>query len=128
MAWLITITYHCHEKIRNMTPKEKKALKKAMEDKLSELNETIHQLRDATRPMGLDNAVGRVSRMDYINNKSVSEASLRKAESDHQALTRWLEFYDTDRYGKCVRCGQEINPQRLLLLPASTRCIHCAGR
>jgi DnaK suppressor protein len=111
-----------------MTQKEKKELKKAMEAKLDELETTIGELKKATQPMGLDNSIGRISRMDYINNKSVSEASLRKAESDQKALKRWLELYDSDRYGRCAVCGNEINPKRLLLLPASTKCIHCASR
>jgi DnaK suppressor protein len=111
-----------------MTQNEKKELKKAMHAKLDELEITIIELKKATKPMGLDNSIGRVSRMDYINNKSVSEAGLRKAESDQHALKRWLELYDTDRFGRCVRCGNEINPKRLLLLPSSTKCIHCANR
>jgi DnaK suppressor protein len=111
-----------------MNEEEKNDLKKAMLEKLDELAVTIKELKKDTQPMGLDNAIGRISRMDYINNKSVSEASLRKAENDQNALHRWLELLDTDRFGKCVKCGNEINPKRLLLLPASTKCIRCAAR
>jgi DnaK suppressor protein len=66
--------------------------------------------------------------MDYINNKAVNEAELLKAEASLAALNRWLSIYDTDQFGKCNRCGQEININRLLLIPASSRCIHCAGK
>lgn len=111
-----------------MTDSEKIKLKQAMEQKILELTDLVKNLKEATKPMGLDNAIGRVSRMDYINNKSVGEAGLRKAEDDLRALERWLSVYDSEKFGKCTRCGQEINMNRLLIIPASSRCISCSGK
>lgn len=105
----------------------KEQLKKAIEAKIDETQKLLLDLKEATKPMGLDNAVGRLSRMDYINNKSINEASLRKAEETLKGLQRWLSLYNTDKFGKCTRCGKEININRLLLMPQSTRCIHCAS-
>ncbi|MBK6264503.1 TraR/DksA C4-type zinc finger protein [Marivirga sp. S37H4] len=51
---------------------------------------------------------------------------MRKAEGDLHGLDRWLSLYDTQQFGKCIRCKNKININRLLLMPASTRCIHCA--
>jgi DnaK suppressor protein len=111
-----------------MDQEEKEKLRAAIVQKKEELLPTIEGLKELTKPMGLDNAVGRLSRMDYINNKAISEAGLRAAESKLQALDRWLSLYDTDKFGCCSRCGNEININRLLLMPESTRCIRCAGR
>lgn len=111
-----------------MTPSEKQEIKAEMESKMSELRQLITDLKESTKPMGLDNSIGRISRMDYINNKSIAESSLRKAEDDMKALERWLDLYDSERFGKCSKCGNEINVKRMLLIPSSTRCIHCAGR
>jgi DnaK suppressor protein len=111
-----------------MTSEEKVQLREAIERKIAESHQSISDLRQATQPMGLDSAIGRVSRMDYINNKAISEAELQKAEANLKALERWLSIYDTDQFGRCTRCGQEININRLLLMPASTRCINCAGK
>lgn len=111
-----------------MTDEQKLEIRKAIEAKLEELTETVEGLKEFTKPMGLDSAIGRVSRMDYINNKSVSEAGLRTAETKLKALERWLLLYDTEQFGKCSRCGNEININRLLFLPESSRCINCAGK
>jgi DnaK suppressor protein len=111
-----------------MTSKQKEDLRTMIEKKLEETRSTIVELRESTKPMGLDSAIGRVSRMDYINNKSIAEGELQKAEDRVKALERWISLYDSDQFGKCSRCGQEINFNRLLLLPESTRCISCAGR
>lgn len=111
-----------------MTSEQKEQLKEAIEKKIAENRQSILDLREATKPMGLDSAIGRVSRMDYINNKSINEAELQKAEAKLNALERWLSLYETDQFGKCSRCGQEININRLLLMPESTRCVRCAGK
>ena len=111
-----------------MTPREKLQLRQAIEEKITESRKAIVDLREATKPVGLDSAIGRVSRIDYINNKAISEAELLKTEARLVALERWLSLYDTDQFGKCTKCGQEINIQRLLLLPENTRCIQCVNR
>lgn len=111
-----------------MKEEEAVKVKQAIEQKIVELKALVENLREATKPMGLDNAVGRLSRMDYINNKTIDEASLRKAESSLIGLERWLSVYGTDKFGKCAKCGNDINVNRLLLMPESSRCIRCAGR
>lgn len=111
-----------------MNPSEKKKLKSTIIEKIEELEGRLKSLIEATKPMGLDSAIGRISRMDYINNKTIDEANIRTSETKLKALKHWLEIYDTDKFGKCARCGNEININRLLFLPESTRCIHCAGK
>jgi DnaK suppressor protein len=111
-----------------MKEEERIQLRTAIEQKKEELIATIAELKEQTRPMGLDNSVGRLSRMDYINNKSVSEAGLRAAEAKLVALDRWLSLYDTEKFGRCSRCNEEININRLLLIPESSKCIKCASR
>ena len=109
-----------------MRPEDKIRLKKAIEFKIDEIRQLIDELRESTRPQGLDSAVGRLSRMDYINNKSVNEAGLRSAENKLAGLERWLSLYDSEQFGKCVKCNQDINVNRLLLMPESSLCVDCA--
>jgi DnaK suppressor protein len=87
----------------------------------------VEYKKDST-PQGLDSAIGRISRMNYSNNKSVVEFGIRKAEQEIQSLERWLFIYETDKFGKFSSYGNEININRLLLIPVSTQCIHCAGK
>ncbi|MFY0687731.1 MAG: TraR/DksA C4-type zinc finger protein [Cyclobacteriaceae bacterium] len=110
-----------------MNNSQKAQIKLAIEEKMAEITNRLTELAEATKPMGLDSAVGRLSRMDYINNKSIDEANMRTSKNKLKALKRWLDLYDSDKFGKCTRCGNEINVKRLLFLPESTRCIHCAG-
>jgi len=109
-----------------MTPEELSALKVRIEEKLLELDSHIKSLRDTTRPVEPDNAIGRLTRMDAINAKGVSEASLRSAEEESARLKVALKRIDTDGYGVCAECGEDIPLKRLMVMPASTLCVNCA--
>ncbi len=90
------------------------------------MQEKIAELKDLTKPIAPDVAIGRVSRMDAINNKSVNERALRQAEFKFQKLNMALEKVDDANFGKCSRCGNDIQEGRLMLMPENTKCIHCA--
>lgn len=111
-----------------MKPSEEAKIKAVIEQHISELQKEILTLKEMTKPQGLDSAIGRVSRMDYINNKSINESQLRKNEAKLKALKNWQTKLGTPDFGKCSRCGNEININRLLFMPESTLCIHCASR
>ncbi len=111
-----------------MNETEKEKVKEKIHVKMEELKARLEELYIATKPMGLDSAVGRLSRMDYINNKAIDEANIRSSEEKLKALERWLSLYDTDKFGMCTRCGKDININRLLFMPESTRCIQCADK
>lgn len=45
-----------------------------------------------------------------------------------QDVQRALARLDAGEYGTCASCGGEIGEQRLLALPYTELCIHCAER
>ena len=96
--------------------------------KIDRLTTEIAELRELTRPISPENSIGRISRMDAINNKSINEAALRQSE---QRLTQ-LEFalgrvHDHD-FGSCSQCGQPIQEGRILFRPESVLCMGCAKK
>ena len=64
--------------------------------------------KEATKPISPENAIGRVSRMDAINNKSVMEAALRKAEDKLNKLKLVEDSLDDENFGLCLRCKSKI--------------------
>ena len=79
-----------------------------------------------TKPVAPDCAIGRISRMDAINNKSVTEASLRQAETKLKNLNRVFSMIDSEDFGLCLRCKQVIPIGRILIRPESLYCVNCA--
>ncbi len=59
-------------------------LKKEIEQKIilsiEKTKEEIMDYKELTKPISPENALGRISRMDAINNKTINEAALRKAK------------------------------------------------
>lgn len=88
----------------------------------------IEDLRELTKPISPENAIGRISRMDAINNKSINEAALRTTESRFRNLNLALERIQEKDFGLCIVCGTEIALGRLLIMPGSSKCINCASR
>ena len=56
----------------------KEEIKQQIENKIIKFNIDILKLADLTKPVSPDCAIGRVSRMDTINNKSINEAALQE--------------------------------------------------
>ena len=79
-----------------------------------------------TQPIAPDNAIGRVSRMDAINNRAVSDAALRKARERLSGLVAHLQDLDTPEFGLCPKCRSSIPVARMLLAPESRFCVNCA--
>lgn len=111
-----------------MNDQEKLVLKQKIIDTIRQTREEIRHLEDATQPISPENAIGRISRMDAINNKSVSEATLRSAKKKLSNLEAALTKVDQTDFGICVRCRQPIPPARLMFMPQSNRCVRCAER
>ena len=78
------------------------------------------------KPIAPENAIGRISRMDAINNKSVVEAALREAEKKMQQLRLMQSKTENEDFGTCIKCKIAIPFGRLMIRPHSKFCVNCA--
>ena len=95
----------------------------------AEIQKTEKQVADyieLSRPVEPENAIGRISRMDAINNKSVTEAALRKAKEKLEKLYYALSKIDDPEFGICIKCRQPIPLGRILIMPQSRTCVSCS--
>lgn len=109
-----------------MTTEEAAMVKGRIEKRIVKLERSVAELVEATKPVSPDVSIGRLSRLDAINNKSVAERTLREQRKDLEALQHVLSLYGSPDFGKCARCGNEIQLGRLKFMPESTKCINCA--
>jgi len=105
---------------------DKKLFKQKAEIILDKSLVEISQLKELTKPIAPENAIGRISRMDAINNKSVNEASLRSLEENVKKIKLALLRIDDPEFGMCRKCKNTIPEGRILLLPGTTLCVNCA--
>ena len=111
-----------------MTIEEKNQFYEKLISEKQKIEEEIKTLEDKTQPISPENSLGRVSRMDAINNKGVAEFSLRQAQRRLNAVNAWLSKYEMDAFGKCARCRNDIPFIRLMFMPHSLKCMHCAQK
>lgn len=112
--------------LKGMSPEELNQIRERANRKLSDLEERIAEYRELTKPIPPSEAIGRVSRMDAINNRSVNEAALRQLEEEKDQLEKAMDRMRDEKYGKCMRCGDDIPVGRLMLMPGASRCVRCA--
>ncbi len=97
---------------------------------LAALSKEIASLKEQTKPIPPDNAIGRLTRMEAIQAKSVAEAVLNTAQIRQSKLESALGRIDSgeDDYGVCIDCEEDIPLKRLELMPESLKCVHCADK
>lgn len=124
----LSVLVHRKYNLFKMKEEEKAALRKKILETITLTEEKISGLEEATQPISPENSIGRVSRMDAINNKSVAEAALRSSKEKLSKLKLALTKLDRPEFGICVFCKNPIPPARLMYMPESTRCVRCADR
>lgn len=111
-----------------MTEKGRKELVVIINTEIEKLQEKILELKEFTQPVSPDNAIGRVSRMDAINNKSIYEASMRNSKKRLELLRHTLKTINDKGFGICFKCKQSIPFERLKLRPEVKICANCVKR
>ena len=90
------------------------------------LQQDLERGADAAAPVELEqNRVGRLSRMDAMQQQAMqkaSQASLRRRVVQIDLALRALAQGD---YGFCDECGLEISAARLQVAPESLLCVRC---
>ena len=105
----------------------KDEIKQKIIQEIEKIKIKITDLEELTKPIAPDCAIGRVSRMDAINNKSINENALRKAQNKLKGMEIALQNVDDENFGLCAKCNNQIPLGRILLMPHSRFCVHCAS-
>lgn len=71
-------------------------------------------------------SVGRLSRMDAIQQQAMAEAESRRRKADLSRIEAALRRIADGEYGWCGECGEPIGEARLAVDPMAIRCIGCA--
>ncbi len=84
------------------------------------------QSEEARAPVMLDQqAVGRISRMDAIQQQSIELATEQRRQQRLQTIAAALLRIEAGNFGYCILCDEEIAAQRLAFDPAVACCIQC---
>ena len=109
-----------------MTHAERDGLRALIETRIAEALALDETSRDARQIVELDqSSVGRLSRMDAMQQKAMADATAARRRADVTRLRAALARIDTDDFGFCDKCGDDIPLERLNIDPSLTRCAGC---
>ncbi len=98
------------------------AARKAEIEALSKLSE------ESRSTVVLDQqAVGRLSRMDSMQQQAMAEAQERQRKRDLVRIEMAERRIKDGEYGYCTECDEEIPDGRLEIDPMAEKCVHCAS-
>lgn len=101
-------------------------IKARIEEEIQSTIQTISLYEEMTKPVAPDVAIGRVSRMDAINNNAVTESALRQSKLKLSQLEYVLQNIDNKDFGICRNCKAPIPIERIIIKPESSFCVRCA--
>ena len=113
--------------ITGMNDETMRDFRTLIEARLSDLDDedALGQAGKATVELD-QQSVGRLSRMDALQNQAMAQATGARRTAERQRLIAALKRMDHGEFGYCEECGDEIAEARLRLDPAATRCVDCA--
>ena len=95
--------------------------------KREELEELSRISQEARATVELDQqSVGRLSRMDAMQQQAMAEAQERTRKRDLVRIEQAERRLREDEYGYCTECGEEIADGRLAIDPMAEKCVSCA--
>ncbi|MEM6994849.1 MAG: TraR/DksA family transcriptional regulator [Myxococcota bacterium] len=89
------------------------------------LQVSLDRAADGTKPVDLDEPIGRLSRMDALAQREMNEAGRRTQQAELAQAKLALEAIEAGEYGLCRACDEPIGFRRLQARPFSTVCLRC---
>ncbi len=109
-----------------MTEEQRGELEELIRQKMEQIVASMPYLEEETKAIAPSVSLGRLTRMEALNDKGVNEHVLEQNRRQLQRLANALKRVGTDDYGRCIRCGEEIPIERLRVVPEALVCVPCA--
>jgi DnaK suppressor protein len=106
-----------HEQIDELT--------QILEDLGREIESQLDASREDAKPVDLDEPIGRLTRMDAMQQQNMTKASRRSLEARLKQIAGALATVEAGDYGLCARCDDPIGYPRLRARPESRLCVRC---
>jgi DnaK suppressor protein len=110
-----------------LTEAQVEALRAKLEALKGELERALEGSREGARVVDLDQPIGRVSRIDAIQQQKMAEASRRQQELRLGQVKVALGAVARGDYGYCRSCEEPIAYRRLAARPETPFCLRCQG-
>lgn len=91
----------------------------------TEIVDALTMGADSDRPVDLEEPIGRLSRMDAIQQQKMAKASRGRLEGRLRAVRAARARLESGEYGDCALCDDPIGFGRLSARPETPLCMPC---
>ena len=114
---------------QELTQNEIAELAEQLERQKKELLLLLDENAGQSAPVKLDQqAVGRVSRIDAIQQQQMAKANRAQDKQLLNATIAALKRIDDNEYGYCLECAEPVGYARLQVQPQVSLCLNCQSR
>lgn len=111
--------------MNGLTEEQAAELKADLVALAEELEHLVSISEDVARPIELDQPIGRLSRMDAMQQREMAMANRAAHQQRKSLVDEALEAFEDGSYGLCVTCDRPIPFARLKALPETPTCMPC---
>ncbi len=90
-----------------------------------QLRDTLEISKEGAKPVELDQPIGRLSRIDAIQQQKMIQSNRRAYHARLKLVTAALGSLTGGDYGACAQCEEPIGYRRLKARPESRFCLVC---
>jgi DnaK suppressor protein len=113
---------------QRMTERQLQDQKALILERIAAIESSFDYLAEETKAVEPSVSLGRLTRMEALNDKGVNEHVLAQSRQTLERLKNALIRIDKGTYGVCVRCGKEIPLPRLQHVPEALICVPCSEK
>ena len=100
--------------------------RKRLEDLEQEIREDMNTNPEDSGVVELDSSIGRLSRMDALQNQQMALELKRRQENQLLRIENAFKRLAKGQYGLCGKCKKPIEEDRLEVFPDAVTCVRCA--
>ena len=125
-AWSIRVCQTGgRSQVLELTDAQLRELQGDLRDLVGRLEQALAGSEESVKPVDLDLPIGRLSRMDALQQQTVAQANRRSVETRLGQARAALAAIEEDSYGTCRICDEPIGFKRLKARPETPLCVAC---
>ena len=125
LSWSCS-SYYPLSDMEELSENEAAILREKLITLAAELEDSLRASAGSAAPVVLDqSSVGRLSRMDAMQQQAMAKATREKARLRLSQCRSALSSFERDEYGLCRNCEEPIGYPRLSAKPEAPFCLDC---
>ena len=100
--------------------------RESLRELAGKINADLAANKDDSDIVQLDTSIGRLSRMDAMQNQQMALELRRRRENQLLRIESAFKRMDQGRYGICGKCRKPIDEARLEVFPDVVTCVSCS--